>query len=132
MDHLIDFKGYLLYETKSYLGQKVGDILTALQSLNDDAPNMGTRQLLSAAKGIASQIKRILHDNWPDSETTTLKTLQRIGVALMKSIDENQPIGDVLSASVQELQQASEDLGMPVNDLLSSKPDAQAGPSNQS
>ena len=122
----LDFKGHLLYETKSYLGQKVGDILTAMQSLNDDAPNMGTRQLLSAAKGVAAQIKRILHDTWPDSETATLKTLQRIGVALMKSIDENQPIGDVLSASVQELQQASEDLGVPVNDLLSPKPNAEA------
>ena len=122
----MQFSNYILTETRSHLGQKIGDILTALQSLHDDAANMGSRQLLTASKGVVNQIRRVLHDSWPDSETKTLQVLQRIGVALMKSIDENQPIGDVLAASVQELQAAQEDLGEPVNNLASPKTNDQA------
>ena len=126
----MQFRYFILNETRSALGHKLGDILTALQSLSDDAPNMGSRQLLRAAKGVVNEIRRVLHDTWSDTESSTLKTLQRIGVALMKSIEENQPIGEVLSTAVQELQKSQEELGEPVNNLASPEPEAR--PENQS
>ncbi len=120
----MQFRYFILNETRAALGQKIGDILTALQSLHDDAPNMGSRQLLRAAKGVVNEIRRVLHDAWSDTESPTLKTLQRIGVALMKSIEENEPIGEVLATAVQELQDTQKELGEPVNSLASPEPEA--------
>lgn len=112
-----NFKIYLLNESKSHLGQKIGDILTALQSLSEDSPHLGSRQLLQASKGIANQIRKTVKDDWPDTETATLRILQKVGIALMKAIDENGDLKDVIPSAVQELQKASSDLGEPVNDL---------------
>lgn len=111
------FKLYLINETNQHLAQKIGDILTALQSLNDDAKHLGSRQLIQACKGISNQIRKILKDNWPDTSLDALKSLQKVGVALMRAIDSNQDIKETIASAVQELQQTSNDLGQPINDL---------------
>ena len=111
----LDFTFYLLNETKTHLSQKMGDILSALQNLHDDAEHLGTRQLLKASQGIVNQIRRVIKETWPDTEMESLKVLQRIAVALSKAIDENTDLKDVIASSVEELQQASG--GEPVNDL---------------
>ena len=111
----LDFTLYILNETKTHLSQKIGDILSALQNLHDDADHLGTRQLLKASQGIVNQIRRVIHETWPDTEMDSLQILQKIGVALSKAIDENTNLKDVIASSVEELQQASG--GHPVNDL---------------
>ena len=89
--------------------------MSALQNLHDDAEHLGARQILKASQGIVNQIRRVLHETWPDTEMDSLKTLQAIGVALSKAIDENADLNDVVASAVEELQQASS--GKPVNDL---------------
>jgi len=114
-----ELRTFIINEQRGHLAEKVGDILTALQSLKEDAPNLGNRQLLRAFEGIADQIRRIIKDHWPDTELPTLKTLQRIAVALMKAKDSNADTKEVIVSAVAELEQSVEDLGMPVNKLAS-------------
>lgn len=109
------FKDFVLSEANNYLAQKVGDVLSALQSLSSDASNLGNRQLIRAAQGIVKQIRRILHDSWPDEEQATLRLLQKIGVALMRGIDSNEDMRQILATAVQSLEKGSGD--KPLNDL---------------
>jgi hypothetical protein len=113
------FKSFLLTEEKIYLGQRLGDILTALQQLNDDAANMGKRHLIRIITNITSQIRRILHGSWTYEEEKYLKQLQKIGVALMKGIDSNEDLIQVISNCTAALEKLSDDLDTPVNNLAS-------------
>jgi hypothetical protein len=109
------FKQFLLNESKIYLGQKVGDILTAAQELNNDAPNMGARDLTRFSEKIVNQIRRIIHSNWSKEETKYLKTLQTVGVALMRSIDEKDDLTGTIAGSVAVLEKLVANLGTPIN-----------------
>lgn len=111
------FWDFIINEDRDYLGQQVGDILSSLQSLSADADNLGNRQTMRAIQGIVSQIRRILHDSWPDSEDKTLKTLQKVAVALLKSVDSNADLKQVLATCVQVLEKSVSDLGTPINSL---------------
>lgn len=113
------FKKFIINESKAYLSQRIGDILTALQSLQEDATNLGNRQLVRATEGIVNQIRRILRDNWSDEEKNALKTLQKIGVALAKGMDSNEDMSQIIAAATQELQNVSGKMEEPVNALAS-------------
>lgn len=116
----MEFKKYILNESQSYLAQRVGDILTALQSLQEDGPNMGARNKVSAAEGIVNQIKRVLHDSWPSENREILKALQKSGVAIMKAIEEKGDLIEVISGVIQIMQQAMMgDTETPINTLAS-------------
>ncbi len=115
----IHFKSFLLNENKYYLSQKIGDLLTALQGLSEDAPNLGNRALIRAAQGIVNQIRRILHGRWDDEDVNFLKTLQKIGVAICKAIDTKDDIATVVASCSAELEKISGESGEPVNDLAS-------------
>src|SRR6185503_4785915 len=97
---LDQFKSFLLNESKHYLGERSGDILNALQNLQDDAANMGNRALIRACQGIANQIRRILHGRWDEEEIQYLKRLQKVGVALMKGIDESENMEEIIASCV--------------------------------
>ena len=111
------FGDYLLNEERGYLATKIGDVLNALQSLSQDADNLGNRHLIRASTGIVNQIRRILHDSWTDSEKKTLKTLQKVAVALMRGIDSNENMREVISTAVQVLDKTASDIGAPLNNL---------------
>lgn len=115
----IKFKNFLINENKYYLGQKVGDLLTALQSLSEDAPNLGNRALIRSSQGIVNQIRRILHGRWEDEDVNSLKELQKVGVALCKAIDTKDDIAAVVASSVDILEKITQDMEVPVNDLAS-------------
>jgi hypothetical protein len=119
----MEFKEFLLNENKAYLGQKVGDILSAVQDLQSDGANMGSRQVTKFSEKVVALIRRVLHGNWSENEEKHLKQLQKVGVALMKAVDEKDDIKEVLPSITQELQKISGDLGVPVNVL--GEPDAQ-------
>jgi hypothetical protein len=114
------FKQFILNEATAYLGQKVGDILTAAQELRDDANNMGTRDLTRFAERIVNQIRRILHSNWPREEKKHLLSLQKVGVALMKSIEDKDDLPGTIAGSVTALEKLVADLGIPIHKLATS------------
>jgi hypothetical protein len=111
------FKEFLLNENRAYLAQKAGDILTALQELRDDAPNMGTRDLTQYSMRIVNLIRRILHSNWPKEEEKNLLGLQKAAVAIMKSIDEKDDLPGTISAVAGLMEKLVGDLGVPINSL---------------
>jgi hypothetical protein len=115
----MEFKEFLLNENKSYLAQKLGDILTASQELRDDVKNMGSRDIIRFTERIVNQIRRILHSNWTKEELKTLKVLQKIGVSLSKGIEEKDNLPEVISGATALLEKLSSDLGQPINRLAS-------------
>ena len=113
----IYFKSFLLNENKYYLGQKIGDILAALQSLSEDASNIGNRGLIRASQGIVNQIRRILHGRWEDEDVNSLKELQKVGVALCKAIDTKDDLASVITGAVDVIEKITQDMEVPINDV---------------
>jgi hypothetical protein len=123
----IKFKDFLLNEGRAYLGEKVGDILTAVHDL-DDGSKLGARQMVKFYEKLVVLIRRILHTSWPETERKHLKTLQKIGVSIMNSIEQKDDLRELLPSIRQELEDLSGKLGMPVNSLGSETEQPQAPP----
>ena len=111
------FKNFLLNEGRSYLGRRVNDVLTSMQEIEEDMPNLGTRHLGKLADEIVNQIRKILHSNWDVANHKHLKELQKIAVAIQKTIDEKGDLKEILPAATQSLQSLAGKLGIKVNDL---------------
>lgn len=90
------FKEYILEENEKHLDQRISDILSALQDLNDSSENMGTRHIVSNSEKIVNQIRRIIHTHWPDKQQNKLKILQKCGVAIMRAIEEKDDLNKIL------------------------------------
>lgn len=101
------FKEFVLQENKNYLDQKISDILSALQDLNDSAENMGARHLVSNATTIVNQIRRIVHTHWPENDEPKLLVLQKCGVAIMRAIEEKDDLESVLRACQPNIEEIS-------------------------
>jgi hypothetical protein len=78
---------------------------------------MGNRALIRACQGIVNQIRRILHGRWEDEDLQYLKQLQKIGVAIMKAIDDNTEMEEVIVSATTELEELLNKLQMPINSL---------------
>lgn len=113
----LDFVGYLLTENRSQLGQRVGDVLNGLQDLQQNGKAMGTRQQINNAETIVNQIRRILHTNWNKENEKYLPNLQKVGVAIMKAIEEKDDLMGIVAGSTSEVQELLDKLGVPVNSL---------------
>ena len=112
--YVMEFKQFILNENKVYLGEKIGDILSALHNLKEVSPNLGNKQISNMAEKIVNQIRRILHSDWPGDKKSLL-SLQKIGTAIMKSIEEKQDLPETIEGATQEMEKLSSDLGVPVN-----------------
>lgn len=119
------FKSYLLNEEKNYLGHRVGDILTSTQDLQNDMPNMGERHLTRVAETIVNQIRKILHSQWSVKNQQHLKQLQKIAVAVQKTIDDKGDLREIIPAATKALQSLSGKLGVKLHNLQ--PPEAEAG-----
>lgn len=113
----MSFKIFILNEESRYLGNKVGDVLTAAQEIEQDIENLGSRHLNRLADNIVNQIRKILHSNWSNKSEKHLQKLQRVAVAIKKTIEEKGDLKQILPAAVQELQNISGKLGVKVNNL---------------
>lgn len=113
----INFRDFLLNENKYYLGQRVGDVLTALQDLQQNGEGMGRRQMTANAQRIVDQIRSILHTNWSKKEERFLKDIQKAGVAIARAIEEKDNLEEVLPSVTGELEQVVTRMGVPVNSL---------------
>lgn len=111
------FKEFLLNEGKVYLGSKVGEVLSAVQSLEEDQDGMGAREYVRFCEKVVVAIRRILHSGWSQNEFKYLKKLQKIGVAIMRAVEKKDDLKDVMKSSRQELEKLSSELGLPVNQI---------------
>jgi len=119
LNKAMGFKNFLLSEAEDYFVQRVSDILSALQDLNDAADDMGARHLVSNAQTIVNQIRRIIHTHWPQSEKKSLETLQKCAVAVMKAIDEKDDLKGVLKACQAHIEALAGRQGKPSNKIAS-------------
>lgn len=110
----MEFKDFLT-ESSKYFSSRVGDILSALQDLNSNSEDMGTRHLVSNSETIVNQIRRIIHTHWPQSEQGNLEVLQKCGVAIMRAIEEKDDLRAVLKACQANIESMSGD--EKVNDI---------------
>lgn len=113
----MSFKLFLLNEEKNYLGHRIGDVLTAAQELEQDMDNLGSRHLNRLADNVVNQIRKILHGHWGSKSQKHLQKLQRIAVAIKKTIEDKGDLKQILPTAVQELQNISGQLGVKVNSL---------------
>lgn len=111
------FRSFLLNEQRHYLGQRAGDILSALQNLQDDSGALGNRALIRACQSIVNQIRKILHGRWDEADVKYLKYLQKVGVAIMKAIDEKDDLKEVIASAASEMEGLLNKLEMPINSL---------------
>jgi hypothetical protein len=111
------FKEFLLNEGKVYLGSKIGEILSAVQSLEEDEAGMGAREYVRFCEKVVVAIRRILHSDWTQKEYKYLKSLQKVGVAIMRAIEKKDDLKEVMKTSRQELEKISAELGLPVNQI---------------
>lgn len=105
----MEFKDFILQENRAFLDQRISDMLSALQDLNDSAESMGARHLVSNGENIVRQIRRIIHTHWPEKEEQRLKTLQKCGVAIMRAIEEKDDLEGVLKACQKNIEEISGD-----------------------
>lgn len=112
-----DFKSYLLNEQQEYLAQKIGDILSALQSLSEDSQNLGSRQLVRAADNVVNQMRRVLNGRWSRQEAKYLKQVQKSAVALAKAVDTNENLPEIISGVASALEKLLNGLGFPLNKI---------------
>ena len=110
------FRDFLLNENKVYLSEKIGDLLTSLQNLQEDADGLSARAMERGLRGVVNQIRKILHSRWDDSEKATLLLLQKIGVGIMSGLDETDvDMKELVASAVSELER--NDSEEPVNTL---------------
>jgi hypothetical protein len=74
---------------------------------------------------IVNQIRAIIHDQWGDVATPFLPILQRVGVAMMKAIEEKGDINEVLASAGEELENIMKKLGVPINQIGSGLDDSE-------
>jgi hypothetical protein len=127
-----DFRNFLLNEQqikddsdKRFFGQKVGDVLTAIHDLEEDGKAAGNRKMTKVSLRIVNQIRAIIHDQWGDVATPFLPILQRVGVAMMKAIEEKGDINEVLASAGEELENIMKKLGVPINQIGSGLDDSE-------
>lgn len=118
------FKVFLLNEEKSYLGRKVAGVLTPMQELQDDMENMGARHLVRVAERLVNEIRKILHGHWEQQQQQYLKELQRIAVAIQRTIEDKGDLRDIIPSATQALQTLSGKLGVKINNLQGPEIDA--------
>ena len=118
----LTFKDFLLNEQQAYLAQKVGNILSAVQDLKNDAKTMGSKNLNAFSNEIVVHIRNILHSSWPKEQEKHLKNLQKMAVALMKCMDEKGDLPSVISTVSSGMEKLVADLGAPINKLVPTEP----------
>ena len=114
------FKSFLINEEQSFLGHKLGGVLTSIHDLEDDMGGMGTRHISKVVEDIVDQIRKILHSQWSTKQQANLKELQKIAVALMKAVEEKDNLKEIIPQISQLLGKISGKLGVKTNSLEAS------------
>jgi len=113
----MEFKEFLINENVAYMGEKLGDILNALQELVTNGKAVGDRQLRKNCEQIVNQLRQMIRTKWQDKQKMFLPELQSIGVSIMKAIDDKDDLVSVLQDSASHIQDILSKLGTPINNL---------------
>ena len=71
------FKNFLLFENEQFLSVQMNDVLSALQDLQEEIENIGTRNLVRTSQVIANNIRNIVKSHWEISSEKPLISLQK-------------------------------------------------------
>ena len=122
MNPSLKFKYFLINEDAAYLTNRIGDILSAIQDVQQNTQGMGSKQLVQNAERIVNQIRRILHTNWGNDNLKLLEMLQRAAVAIKKTVEEKGDLQEILGNCADEMQDTLADMGLPLNSIGAKKP----------
>lgn len=111
------FKWFILNEQQAHLGVKLNDILTALQELQQDMAGMNLRHVVKITEDIVNQLRKILHSQWSPGQTKQLKQIQKIAVALMKTIEDDGDLKEIIPSAAAELEKVMSSVGQKANAL---------------
>lgn len=117
MNKKINFKSFIINESTDYFASKVGDILTGLQQVENNLDGIGLRELSKSSESIANQIRRILHTHWPREMTPMLEELQKIGVAILRTIRDKGDLREIIPQLTKKTQSIVSNQEKPINDL---------------
>jgi hypothetical protein len=96
-----------------------------MQDVQQDMPNLGTRHLIKLAEDLVNQIRKILHGHWSAKNHVHLKELQKVAVAIKKTIEEKGDLKELMPSATTMIQQLTAKLGVKMNNL--DAPDATPG-----
>lgn len=113
------FKNYLILENEQFLAVQIKNILEDLQNLQDEIESIGTRNLVKTSTVIANNIRNIVKSHWEISDKKALFSLQKCGVAILKSIEEKSDLKELIPELVKEAETALVYLKEPVNKIAS-------------
>lgn len=111
------FKQFILNENKQFFASQCGDILSAIQNLEEESEYIGTRNLVRYSQNIANNLRNLIHSHWTDDLQSHLKELQKVGVAILKAIEESSDLLEVIKSSRNSLEELVKKLGLPINDV---------------
>lgn len=114
---------FLITEERNELGKRVGDVLNGVSDLTTDMENMGSRHVSRMAEELVNRMRKILHGDWSPKQKPFLRQLQKIAVAIQKTIDEKGDIKQLLQAAAQEMESLGGKLGAPINKLKAPEED---------
>jgi len=112
-----NFKEFILNESKQFFATQCGDILNAIQNLEEEADYIGTRNLVRYSQNIANNIRNLIHSHWSDDLSDNLKQLQIVGVAILKSIEESSELLETIKSARASLEELVKKLGVPINNV---------------
>jgi len=111
------FKQFMLNESKQFFASQCGDILNAIQNLEEESEYIGTRNLVRYSQNIANNIRNLIHSHWTDDLVVHLEELQKVGVAILKGIEESSNLLETIKSARSILEELVKKLGMPINDV---------------
>lgn len=111
-----NFKEFFFLESKQFFATQCGDILNAIQNLEEESEYIGTRNLVKYSQNIANNIRNLIHSHWTEDLEDHLKTLQKTGVAILKAIEESSDLLEIIKSTRAVLEELVKKLGMPIND----------------
>lgn len=113
----LDFRSFVLNESRTFLGKEIGDILTSLQEIEEEASKIGTKNLVRFTDKIVCQIRSLLGGHWSGDDIKFLKSMQKVGVALAKALDESDNLEQTITSAISEIQNTLKQMNVPVNNL---------------
>jgi hypothetical protein len=106
----MEFKSFLIESKRNYLADKVSQILSDAQELTSAGKQLGARNLIDYSTELVGKIRTLIHSSFPRSDRKFLISLQKVGVAIMKSIDEKGDLNQTLVDAIAELEKIQEKL----------------------
>lgn len=120
----LDFRSFVLNENRVFLGKEIGNILTSLQEIQEEASKIGTKNLVRFTDKIVCQIRSLLGGHWSGDDIKFLKSIQKAGIALAKALEENDNLEQVIGSAISEIQNTLKKMNVPVNNLAVTPKDA--------